>query len=213
MIRAAAPDSALETGPPPADAARLTRARLARPGPALMASHLEALAEGHARGIDAPLPADRIREIAADPAAYLAEKAPKPGGTTLTAPNGREIETVPDETLWLCDGPIFIGEFSLRLALSEVLARFGGHVGYGIRPRLQERGFATRGLALALTRLRETHGLEKVLVTCAPDHRASARVIEKNGGVSDGVHDNDFGFPAVTHYWIYLTSQDEATNA
>ena len=57
----------------------------------------------------------------------------------------------------------------------------GGHIGYAVRPSARGRGVATHLLALTLLEARR-RGLSRVLLTCDDDNRASARVIEKNGG-------------------------------
>ncbi len=84
---------------------------------------------------------------------------------------------------WLVDGTRFIGSVSIRARVgSRILARFGGHLGYGVRPSLRGRGYATRQLGLALDVCRGM-GLGVVRISCGEDNLASQRVIEKNGGV------------------------------
>ena len=48
----------------------------------------------------------------------------------------------------------------------------------------------------------KTLGLERVLVTCEVDNEASARTIERHGGVLDDVRDTELG--VVRRYWITL---------
>jgi predicted acetyltransferase len=45
-------------------------------------------------------------------------------------------------------------------------------------------------------------GLQKVLVTCHDDNLASARTIEKAGGVLEDVRDTELGL--TRRYWIAL---------
>jgi predicted acetyltransferase len=94
-------------------------------------------------------------------------------------------EVVPGETLFLMDGEEIVGEVYLRLALAPVLEKDGGNIGYQIRPRARNRGYATAGLRLALKRLREI-GLSQALLTCSDANAPSIRVIEKVGGVRIG---------------------------
>jgi len=47
-----------------------------------------------------------------------------------------------------------------------------------------------------------THGLDRVLITCADDNVASARVIEHHGGVLEDVRDTELG--RTRRYWVSL---------
>ena len=141
----------------------------------LFPSYIEALREGFYRGIMAVKSEEEIQEIEKDPASHIQElNAPSTG--TVTTPDGTEFDKVPDETLWLVCDDVFIGEVSFRHKLNEPLENFGGHVGYGIRPSLEGQGFGT--LALKLTKERAAKmGMDKLLVTCDPDHAASEKII------------------------------------
>ncbi len=90
---------------------------------------------------------------------------------------GRVAETY----YWLVEDGEFIGRVSIRHELTPSLEQIGGHIGYEIRPTKRRRGYGTLILKLALDAAREI-GLRRVLVTCADDNLASARIIEANGG-------------------------------
>jgi len=91
-------------------------------------------------------------------------------------------DRVPALHLWLFHDGVALGASRLRLELNESLERFGGHIGYDVRPSERGRGFGTIILARTLV-LARSSGLARVLVTCDPENHASRRVIEKNGGV------------------------------
>ncbi|MBR3718443.1 MAG: GNAT family N-acetyltransferase, partial [Firmicutes bacterium] len=57
---------------------------------------------------------------------------------------------VPATTLWLVEGDRFIGRVNIRHRLSPGLLRFGGHIGYTIRPSEQGKGYGKLQLAMAL---------------------------------------------------------------
>ncbi len=106
-----------------------------------------------------------------------------------------------DQLVAVVDGEI-VGRVSVRFELNDYLLEHGGHVGYGVAPAHRARGYATEILRQALVILR-ADGVERVLVTCDDDNVASARVIEKNGGVLESISppqegDNKF----VRRYWI-----------
>jgi predicted acetyltransferase len=85
-----------------------------------------------------------------------------------------------------------VGRVSLRYALNDVLRERGGHIGYVVLAAHRRRGYATEMLRQALLLARE-HGIEEVIVTCDDNNVASARVIERNGGVLESLVSDDDG--------------------
>lgn len=83
---------------------------------------------------------------------------------------------------WLVDDEkdYFIGEITIRHNLNDVLKRYGGHIGYGVRYSEWNKGFDTLMLELALVEAKKI-GLSEILITCDDDNVGSARVMEKNG--------------------------------
>lgn len=119
---------------------------------------------------------------------------------------------VPHSTYWLVrDGAEVVGVANLRHALTPALRVEGGNIGYGIRPSARGRGYGVAILALALERARDL-GLDRVLLTCAKTNVASARSIERNGGVlADEAYLPARG-EVVLRYWIDL-DEPKATGA
>ena len=101
------------------------------------------------------------------------------------------------------DGEI-VGRSSVRHELDPYLARVGGHIGYAVRPHARRRGYATEVLRRSLDLLR-AQGVRRVLVTCDHDNIASARVVERCGGVLEGLADDD-GVPK-RRYWVDLAAR------
>ncbi|WP_250035149.1 GNAT family N-acetyltransferase [Paractinoplanes maris] len=104
---------------------------------------------------------------------------------------------------WIVEGDRYLGAVALRHSLNELLLNMGGHIGYGIRPSARRRGLASWALSRTLETAR-TLGLDRVLVTCRPDNIASARTIEKHGGVYEDTRTT--GPDTVKRYWITLTA-------
>ena len=119
----------------------------------------------------------------------------------INLPNG----FVPASTFWSVENGELIGIGNIRHRLTENLERFGGHIGYMIRRDKWGQGYGTAQLALLLEKAAKL-GLECVLITCDEDNIASARVMEKNGGVWQDTIDNVIdGVPRRTkRYWIDL---------
>lgn len=75
-----------------------------------------------------------------------------------------------------------VGAIHHRHELTESLALSGGHIGYGVRPSERGRGIASKMLESLLELLWDT-GANRLLITCDDSNAASARVIEKAGGL------------------------------
>ena len=178
------------------------RLLLAVPAMGLGPSFVRALEEGFAFGDGVTKTALEIAAIEAALEPYLATLNLQ-GGTVILPTNGATVERMPHSQLWLTDGLEFFGTFNIRYRLSPPLRQRGGHIGYSIRPSRQGQGFATAGLRLALNHARAA-GLGRVLLTCADENLASARVIERNGGVLEAVLPNPERGGCYRRYWIAL---------
>ncbi len=77
-----------------------------------------------------------------------------------------------------------------------------GHIGYGVRPSSRRRGLASWALGEMLAEASAALSVDRVLVPCLADNIASARTIESNGGVLEGIRDTEHG--PVRRYWIAL---------
>ncbi|GAA3787020.1 GNAT family N-acetyltransferase [Micromonospora maritima] len=68
-----------------------------------------------------------------------------------------------------------------------------------MRPSARRRGLATFALGAALAEAAR-RGIDPVLVTCEVENTASARTIERHGGVLEDVRDTELG--RLRRYWI-----------
>jgi len=155
--------------------------RLLRPAIAHMASFIAAMREGYSRDTLRPETPETIAAIAEDPAWFLGLQLDPP--TTLVLPDGTIGQRVPETVLWYVEGDEFLGSVHLRHHLNDALAKWGGHIGYAVRPSAQGRGYASAMLAGMLDHCRDHGDLERVMLTVNTKNPASIRVIEKNGGV------------------------------
>ncbi|MFG2041675.1 GNAT family N-acetyltransferase [Dactylosporangium sp. NPDC048998] len=111
-------------------------------------------------------------------------------------------EPCPDEKhgspRWIVEDGEVLGGIVLRHIFDDKI----GHIGYGIRPLARRRGLASWALGEMLGEARAVLGLDRVLILCLADNVASARTIERNGGVLEGSRDTGDG--PVRRYWIAL---------
>ena len=113
---------------------------------------------------------------------------------------------VPASTFWAYDDEkdIIIGAVNIRHKLNEILLKNGGHIGDGVRPSQRRKGYATKMIALALEECKKL-GIFKVLMVCHKDNIASARSIQKNGGILENEISAENG-RIYQRYWIDLTN-------
>jgi len=114
---------------------------------------------------------------------------------------------VPSTTSFLVDEGRVLGVSNLRHWLTPHLLDHGGHVGYSVRPSERNRGHATRLLRDA-TRRASRLGIERLLVTCDANNAASARVIEKCGGILENEVRTDDA--PIRRYWIELRKRSRS---
>ena len=93
-------------------------------------------------------------------------------------------EKVPAKTFFLVseNDDKIVGMINIRLILNETLKKYGGHIGYSIRPTERNKGYNKINLYLALLCCQE-HGIEEVLMDCDRDNLASAKTIKALGGI------------------------------
>jgi predicted acetyltransferase len=108
---------------------------------------------------------------------------------------------VAHSTYWIMDSAEYIGTIDLRHSLTPALEKYGGHVGYQVRPTKRKRGYGTKALKMLLP-IASKLGLKKILITCNPDNIGSIKVIESNSGIlQDEIQDEERNI-LTRRYWI-----------
>lgn len=107
----------------------------------------------------------------------------------------------PATLFWLIgDGNVYIGDVDVRHCLNDSLKRFGGHIGYKIRPSFRRRGYGALICRLGIEQARRL-GVGDILITCDEDNIGSYKIIEANGGILQDRIDNNRGV-LTRRYWI-----------
>lgn len=103
------------------------------------------------------------------------------------------------------DGAV-VGIIDYRHPLSGFLLKYGGSIGYSVRPSERRKGYASEMLRLLLPLCRAA-GDERVLITCDDDNAGSYKTIVKNGGVMENKVPDEHGIGScgvLRRYWIAL---------
>ncbi|MEI6044831.1 MAG: GNAT family N-acetyltransferase [Chloroflexota bacterium] len=157
-------------------------------------SYLEALQEFHAEGRN--LRYD-LAQLTQDFGSFVYKLLALSDPLQTTPPQ------ITQTILWLIYGAEFIGRISLRQELDEHMARYGGHIGYEIRPSKRNQGYGRQILTLGLEKAREL-GLLKILVTCDINNIPSKRIILCNGGIFESTVELGNEATKILRYWIDL---------
>ena len=96
-----------------------------------------------------------------------------------------------------------IGMIQVRHCFNDYLEKYGGHIGYSVRPSERRKGYAKKMLKMALPFCREI-GLGRVMITCVDGNIGSEKTILANGGVYEyTIHEPDRG-KDLKRFWITL---------
>ena len=92
-------------------------------------------------------------------------------------------ELVPARTYFLIreNDKKIIGMINIRLVLNEKLKKYGGHIGFGIRPTERGKGYNKINLYLGLKVCNE-YGIDKAFMDADLDNPASWKTMEALGG-------------------------------
>lgn len=116
-------------------------------------------------------------------------------------PNG---EKVPARTYFLIreNDDKIVGMINVRLALNEKLSKYGGHIGYSIRPTERGKGYNKINLYLAL-KVCDKYGIENVFLDADLHNPASWKTMEALGGVRIREYfDDEYAHCTVVDYSI-----------
>lgn len=110
---------------------------------------------------------------------FVEEEIPR----RLRCAQGRDLlpGRVPETYFFLWDGDTPVALFKVRHFLNDALRKGSGHMGYGVRRTCRGRGYATRGLALAIQKAREMVPENELYLSVGKENLDSLRAQLKNG--------------------------------
>lgn len=139
-----------------------------------------------------------LRRIA-DPTEYI--KKCKDYERPETLPEGLVIAT---QFLFIRESDNrLVGMIQVRHYFNDYLSKYGGHIGYSIRPSERRKGYAKAMLAAVLPFCREIN-LEKILITCNDNNIASEKTIISNGGIYESTVFEPGENIQLKRFWITL---------
>ena len=114
------------------------------------------------------------------------------------------VNRCPSETFFLIrkDDDKIVGMINIRYKLNEAMLKFGGHIGYGIRPTERRKGYNKINLYLGLIKANEDFELEKVMLDCSVDNLGSDKTIQALGGVLERSEIDPSDGSLTNVYWI-----------
>ena len=115
----------------------------------------------------------------------------------------KSINRVPGKTFLLIrknDNKI-VGTINIRWNLSEKMLKFGGHIGYGIRPTERRKGYNKIQLYLVLLEAQKLN-LDKVMLDCSVDNLGSDKTIKALGGILERCELDESDNTMTNVYWI-----------
>jgi predicted acetyltransferase len=153
---------------------------------------------------------EELVRIDKDAEAFLASLVDREAkGSPVTLPDGTTARRLPGYRRWMWDGE-FCGSIGFRWqpGTEALPPHCLGHIGYGVVPWKQRRGYATRALRELLPEAKAV-GLRFVEITTDPDNVPSRRVIEANGGVlvEEFVSPAPLGGQLKVRYRVYLEGE------
>lgn len=101
----------------------------------------------------------------------------------LANSEGKELENgyVPNTYFFLWNDDKIVGLFKIRHYLNEHLIKGAGHLGYAILAEHRQKGYATRGLKLAIEKCKNIIKEDEIYMSVYKDNIASLKVMLSNG--------------------------------
>ena len=83
----------------------------------------------------------------------------------------------------------------------EEMLKFGGHIGYGIRPLERQKGYNKINLYMGLLEAKRI-GLKRVMIDCSIDNMGANKTLKALGGVLERCENDPYDNTLTNVYWI-----------
>ena len=94
-----------------------------------------------------------------------------------------------------------IGTINVRWNLTETMKKFGGNIGYSIRPTERRKGYNKINLYLGLLEAQKL-GLDRVMLDCDVNNLGSDRTMKSLGGVLERTEIDPYDGILTNVYWF-----------
>ena len=94
-----------------------------------------------------------------------------------------------------------VGALNIRWNLPEKFKKFGGNIGYGIRPTERRKGYNKINLYLGLSEAKKI-GLSRVELACDANNLGSIKTIEALGGLLKKTEIDPYDSVLTSVYWL-----------
>ena len=101
-----------------------------------------------------------------------------------------------------------VGTINVRWNLNETMLRFGGNIGYGIRPTERRKGYNKINLYLGILEAKKV-GLEKVMLDCDVNNLGSDKTLKALGGKLERTEVNPSDGILTNVYWFNIDETKE----
>ena len=115
----------------------------------------------------------------------------------------KSVGKCPGKTFLLVreDDNKIVGTINLRWNLTDTMLKFGGHIGYGIRPTERRKGYNKINLYMVLKEAKKI-GLDRVMLDCNVNNIGSDNTIKSLGGVLERTEVDPSDNKLTNVYWI-----------
>ena len=115
----------------------------------------------------------------------------------------KSVGKCPGKTFLLVreDDNKIVGTINLRWNLTDAMLKFGGHIGYGIRPTERRKGYNKINLYMVL-KVAKKIGLDRVMLDCNVNNIGSDNTIKSLGGVLERTEVDPSDNKLTNVYWI-----------
>lgn len=115
----------------------------------------------------------------------------------------KSVDRCPGKTFLLIrkEDNRIVGTINVRWNLNETMKKFGGNIGYGIRPTERRKGYNKINLYLGLIEAQKL-GLNKVMLDCSVTNLGSDRTIKALGGILERCEIDPSDNELTNVYWI-----------